>query len=546
MTEQAASAGRPPHQQYEQRKLKIRALRYILVLIVIAVCLAIWGILSRLHTRSELHKMSDNDSLITVVTAKPELSAAGDELVLPGLVQAYMEAPIYARTAGYVKSWRTDIGAHVKKGQSLAEIETPEVDRQLSQARADLATAQANLNLARTTNERWKRLLATQSVSKQDADEKAGDAAAKAAIVDSAAENVARLRDLKSFKHVLAPFSGVVTARNTDVGNLINPGQSSGAELFRIADTHKLRVYAQVPEAYADATTAGLPAELRFAEHPGKSYSADTVRTSNALDPTARTLQVELQLDNRDGELFPGAYAEVHFKLPDGTRTLRLPSNVILFRDGLQVAVVDRDHKIKLKTVTQGRDFGKTIEILSGLDGADAVVVNPAGFDRGRSAGPHCTAAAEGRSAAQTNVKPRFATRPWYLAAYATCAVLAGCSFAPPYKEPAVTAAPDHYQEGIDWKLAQPNDSGAKGSWWLAFEDSQLTAFENQVGDANQNLKAAFARLQQARADTRIARADLFPNLSASGSATRGRVSPNSPRFLAGSPHHGQRLCLGG
>jgi RND family efflux transporter MFP subunit len=309
---------------------------------------------------------------------KAQLSGAGDELVLPGVVQAYIEAPIYARTSGYLRKWYTDIGARVKKGELLAEIDTPEVDRQLSQARADLNTAQANLALSRTTNQRWKALLATQSVSQQDADEKAGDAAAKQAMEQSAAQNVARLNDLESFKRVLAPFDGVVTARNTDIGALINAGEAAGSELFRLADTDELRIYAQVPEAYAATVTAGLKAELHFAEHPGKTYLAEAVRTSNALDPTSRTLQVELHLDNKDGEILPGAYAQVHFKLPSSTETLRLPANTVLFRaPGLQVATVGSDNRIKLKSITQGRDFGKTIEVLEGITQDDAVVVNP-------------------------------------------------------------------------------------------------------------------------------------------------------------------------
>jgi RND family efflux transporter MFP subunit len=372
-----AESTEKPVERHDDRALRRKLRVFLIVLLVIALVLAIWGVAARLHTRSKLSKRTVNDAEITVVTAKPELSGAGDELVLPGIVQAFIEAPIYARTNGYLKTWHTDIGSRVHRGDLLAEIDTPEVDRQLSQARADLATAQANLDLSLSTNERWKALLKTQSVSKQDADEKAGDAAAKEAITNSAAENLHRLQELESFKRVLAPFNGVVTARNTDVGDLINAGQASGTELFRVADTHKLRVYAQVPEAYAVATTTGLKAELQFAEWPGKTYPAETVRTSNALDPTARTLQVELQLDNRNGELFPGAYAEVHFKLPDSTQTMRLPANTILFRDGLQVATVDHDHKIKLKSVTQGRDFGKTIEILAGIEQDDAVVVNP-------------------------------------------------------------------------------------------------------------------------------------------------------------------------
>ena len=361
----------------DEKRLRNTLRTVLIILLLVALILAVWGIAARLHERSQLANRTLSQAEITVVVAKPQMSGAGDELVLPGIVQAYIEAPIYARTSGYLKTWHRDIGSHVHAGDLLAEIETPEVDRQLSQAKADLATAQANLDLSRSTNERWKELLKTQSVSKQDADEKAGDAAAKEATTESAAQNVHRLQELEGFKRVVAPFNGVVTARNTDVGDLINAGQASGTELFRLADTHKLRIYAQVPEAYAIATTSGLQAELHFAEYPGKAYPAETVRTSNALDPTARTLQVELQLDNDKGELFPGAYAEVHFKLPDSMQSMRLPANVILFRDGLQVATVDGDHKIKLKSVTQGRDFGKTIEILAGIERDDSVVVNP-------------------------------------------------------------------------------------------------------------------------------------------------------------------------
>lgn len=356
-----------------------RKLRTVLwVLLIVAIVLAIWGIASRLVSRSELRKRTVQDARTSVVTVKPELSGAGDELVLPGIVQAYIEASVYARTNGYLKSWYTDIGSRVRKGQLLAEIDAPEVDRQLDQAKADRNTALANLALSRTTNARWQQLLSTQSVSQQDADEKAGDAAAKDATAQSAAQNVARLNDLESFKRVVAPFDGVITARNTDIGALINAGQSTGTELFRIADTARLRIYAQVPEAYAGSTTTGLKAQLRFAEHPGKTYDVEAIRTSNALDPIARTLQVELQLDNRDGEVFPGAYTEVHFKLPSSAQTMRLPANTLLFRAaGLQVATVAGDSKIKLKNITQGRDFGKTIEVLDGIDRNDAVVVNP-------------------------------------------------------------------------------------------------------------------------------------------------------------------------
>jgi RND family efflux transporter MFP subunit len=355
---------------------KIR--RYALILLVVVIALAIWGEVSRVMARASLSKETAEAALPTVVTVNAQSSSLGEELVLPGAVQAYIEAPIYARTNGYLKKWYTDIGTPVTKGQLLAEIESPEIDQQLTQAQADLATARANENLSASTNERWKGLLATESVSKQDADEKAGDFSAKKAAADSAAANVARLRDLESFKRVIAPFDGVITVRNTDIGALINAGQSAGSELFRIAETRKLRIFVRVPETYAASTKPGLEAELHFSEYPSKVFAAKTVRTSSSLDAVLRTLQVELELDNANGALFPGAYAEVHFKLAANAESLRLPANTVLFRAaGLQVATVDAEKRIKLKSIVQGRDFGNTIEVLSGLEASENVVLNP-------------------------------------------------------------------------------------------------------------------------------------------------------------------------
>ncbi|MGO8855448.1 MAG: efflux RND transporter periplasmic adaptor subunit [Steroidobacteraceae bacterium] len=360
------------------KKLARNIRRYSLLLLVTALALAAWGEISRVMARDALRKEAARDAVPTVVTVTANRTSLGEDLVLPGTVQAFVEAPIYARTSGYLKTWYTDIGTPVKKGQLLAEIETPEVDQQYAQAQADLETARANESLSNSTNRRWQGLLSTESVSQQDADEKAGDAAAKKAALASAAANVARLRDLESFKRVVAPFDGVVTVRNTDIGALINAGQSSGSELFRVADTHKLRIYVQVPETYAAAAQPGLEADLRFAEQANKKYVAQTVRTSNALDPTLRTLQVELQLDNTSHEVFPGAYAEVHFKMAGNAESLRLPASTVLFRAaGLQVATVDGTDHIKLKSIVQGRDFGSTIEVLSGIEANDRVVVNP-------------------------------------------------------------------------------------------------------------------------------------------------------------------------
>jgi RND family efflux transporter MFP subunit len=352
--------------------------RYAWIALVVALILAAWGIISRVHARSKLAKETTTEAIPQVTTLKPGRSPASEDLVLPGSVQAFIEAPIYARTSGYLKTWYTDIGSPVKKGQLLAEIDSPEVDQQYSQAQADLATAHANSQLAITTNERWKGLLATHSVSQQDADTKAGDAAAKRAAEASAAANVARLRDLESFKRVLAPFEGIVTQRNTDIGALIAAGQNAGNALFRVADTSKLRIYVLVPEPYAAATVPGMQSDLYFTEHPGKSFPATLVRTANALDPALRTLQVELQVDNANGVLFPGSYAEVHFKVPGNSQSLRLPANTLLFRSaGLQVATVDRGDHVHLKTIVPGRDFGKSIEVLFGIAADDNVVVNP-------------------------------------------------------------------------------------------------------------------------------------------------------------------------
>jgi RND family efflux transporter MFP subunit len=352
--------------------------RFMWIVLVVALILAVWGIVSRVRARAALANATAAAAIPVVTTVQPTQSPGTDELVLPGNVQAFIEAPIYARTSGYLRSWHTDIGTAVTKGDLLAEIEAPEVDQQFHQGLADLATAEANAKLAESTDVRWKGLLAHHAVSQQDADTKAGDAAAMRAAATSAGANVARLRELESFKRVVAPFDGVITLRNTDVGALINAGESSGAALFRLADTHKLRVYVQVPEAYASRTNPGVGADLEFSEHPGKRYPATIVRTAQALDPTLRTLQVELQLDNARGELFPGSYAAVHFKVPGSTTTLQIPASALIFRAaGLQVATVGRDNRVKLSKIVAGRDFGRSVEVLSGIAARDAVIANP-------------------------------------------------------------------------------------------------------------------------------------------------------------------------
>jgi RND family efflux transporter MFP subunit len=352
--------------------------RYLWVAIALVLLLAVWGILSRLITRNALARDAHEAAVPTVLTTKPHRGPTTDTLMLPGSVQAYYEAPIYARTSGYLKTWYTDIGTPVKKGQLLAEIETPEVDQQLRQAEADLGTARANYDLARSTNERWQGLLASQSVSQQDADQRAGDAAAKSAAQASAAANLARLRELEGFKRVVAPFDGVVTQRNTDVGALINAGQTPGSALFRVADTHRLRIYVQVPQAYAAQVRTGLKASLDFSDHPGEHYAATVASTAHALDATSRTLQVELQIDNDNGELLPGAYVQVTFSLPPGPGNLRVPVNAVIFRgNSPQVATVDSAQRVRLRDITEGRDFGTEVEVLAGINPSDTLILNP-------------------------------------------------------------------------------------------------------------------------------------------------------------------------
>ncbi len=355
-----------------------RVKRLLWGLLVIAIVLAIWGVASRVRGRDKTGEETAQDATPVVMVQKPGASPPSSELVLPGDVTAFIEAPIYARTSGYLKNWYTDIGTPVKKGQLLAQIETPEVDQQLRQAKADLETALANARIAASTDVRWRGLLVNRAVSPQDAETRTATAQATKGEADSAQANVRRLEELESFKRVVAPFDGVVTARNTDIGALINAGQSAGSQLFRVADTTRLRVYVAVPEQFAPRTRPGMQAQLRFHEHPGKDYPAKVVRTAEALDPSARTLQVELQVDNSKGELFPGAYAEVHFHLPGNASTLRVPATALVFRSaGLQVATVVQGNRVKLRKVEQGRDFGTSVEILNGLSPNDVIVVNP-------------------------------------------------------------------------------------------------------------------------------------------------------------------------
>ena len=337
------------------------------------------GILPRLTARTTLRKETAQMALPTVAVVRPERTAEAEEVVLPANVQAYISAPIYARTNGYLKKWYADIGAHVKEGQLLAEIETPEVDQQLQQARADLGTAQANLHLAEITASRYQDLLKTNSVSQQETDNATGALAANKATVQANQANVNRLQQLQSFEKIYAPFTGVITARKTDIGDLIDAGASGGSktDLFDIAQPDRLRVYVNVPEAYSQAAKPGLTADLTLAEFPGKRFQGKLVRTAEAIDPASRTLLVEIDVVNPTGALLTGSYAEVHLRLPAGASSYIVPVNTLLFRkEGLRLAVVS-DGKAVLTPVTPGHDFGDRMEIVGGLKGDESIVVNP-------------------------------------------------------------------------------------------------------------------------------------------------------------------------
>jgi RND family efflux transporter MFP subunit len=350
------------------------------VIAVMIVALAAWGLVSAHRARAQRQEAVDAQSVVTVATTTPQAASEAAEVTLPGSVQADYEAAIYARTAGYLKRWLVDIGTPVQAGQVLAEIDAPELDQQLRQAEADVATARANRDIADVTAERWRGLRDTDSVSKQEADEKISFAASTSAQLRSAEANVQRLREMYGFKKIVAPFAGVVTARNTDVGQLITAGSSSGPELFRIADKRRLRVYVHVPQTYAAAMKPGLVARVVFPDRPGKSYEATLERTSSALDVASRTLLAQLMIDNKQNELLPGAYAEVHFELPadQQSESLRVPANTLLFRnDGLRVATIDANGRVVTKPVIIGRDYGTELEIVQGLGKDDVLIINP-------------------------------------------------------------------------------------------------------------------------------------------------------------------------
>jgi RND family efflux transporter MFP subunit len=358
----------------------VRTLKVILVLgvaLVIVGVVVVFGIHSRISAASTIREKTLEEAVLSVSVIHAKRGELKEEISLPGNIQAFVDAPVYARTSGYLKKWYSDIGTRVKAGQLLAEIDSPEVDQQLDQAKAQLATSKANLKLAEITMNRDLGMM-KDAIPRQDVDNAVGAYEADKATVDSMTANMKHLEQLVAFEKVFAPFDGLITARNTDVGQLVNAGNGGAAqELFRISSTDKLRIFISVPQMYSQAAIPGVSADLTLTEAPGRHYMGKVARNTGSIDPTTRTLLTEVDIDNTAGKLMPGAYAEVHLKLPAATAALVVPVTALIFRaEGLQVAVVRDGNKAELVHVTQGRDFGTEVEITSGITAQDAVIVN--------------------------------------------------------------------------------------------------------------------------------------------------------------------------
>ncbi len=366
-------AARPP-------KSRSRRLLTVAIFALFLAAIVRFTVVPRLRARAALRTETTQLAAPPVAVVKPQRSSSGQEIVLPANVQPYSGAAIYSRTNGYLKAWYVDIGARVKQGQLLAEVETPEVDQQLQHARAALDTAEANLKLSEITANRYQELLKTHAVAQQDTDNATGALAANQATVEADQATVRQLEQLVSFENIYAPFDGVITARNIDIGDLISAGTAGGPStaLFGIAQPAKLRVYVSVPEEYSQLARPGIRADLVLREFPGRRFPGTVVSTADAIDPTTRTLNVEISVNNPTGRLLSGSYAEVHLKVPGGASSYTLPVGTLLFRtEGLRVAVVQPDDRVVLRSVTPGHDFGNRIEILGGLHGDESVILNP-------------------------------------------------------------------------------------------------------------------------------------------------------------------------
>lgn len=383
----SASDGRPPEAHASPAKAPAQASApenksslatpLIIFAAVILISIAL-SIRSRMASEKTLREATLEAAAIPVSVTHPIVAATTDEITLPGNAQAFLNTPIFSRTSGYLKKWHVDIGDHVKQGQLLAEVETPEVDQQLEQAQANLKNAQANLEISQITATRLEGLFKNKTISSQERDQAASDLAAKKALVDSGKANVSRLEQMKAFEQVLAPFDGIVTARNTDIGALIQAGDAAGAkELFHMADNHILRVYFSVPEVYSSTIKTGESMPITFDSMPGEEFPGALVRDSASLDPLAHTLTVEADVQNPNGRLFSGGHATVHLKLPAAEGTVAVPSNALLFR-GKEICVgLDRNGKAAVVPIQIARDHGNTVDVTGGITAQDSVILNP-------------------------------------------------------------------------------------------------------------------------------------------------------------------------
>ncbi len=381
-------------------------------LLLIALAIVVIGLVTRYLDHRKLREWTNTQALPTVVVNPPNPGKNSASLDLPGRIEAYARAPIYARVSGYLKSWKADIGAPVKAGQLLAEIETPDLDQQLLQAKADLANAESAAKLSATTAKRWQAMLGSDAVSRQEVDEKTTDLANKQALVKSASANVERYQAMKGFARILAPFDGMVTARSTDIGALINAGSGVGPELFVVSDTRKLRVYVNVPQNYAPAIKIGGKAKISVPEHPGKFYPATIESSSQSINAASGAMLVQLLVNNAAGELLPGGYALISLDLPNDKPSLSIPASALIFdKAGLRVATVDSANKVVIKRVTIARDLGNVIEIASGLKNEDRIIESPPdGVENGLLV--HVAAPEKAVPAAQANDTAKTAQKP--------------------------------------------------------------------------------------------------------------------------------------
>ncbi len=366
-------------QHDDQGRRKHRGYLVAIILGVVFLAAAIIGIMSRFSERRALADETEQLAIATVSIVHPKAESPQEELVLPSTLQAYTESPIYARTNGYLKKWYHDIGSTVRQGELLADIETPEIDQELLQARAARDQSTAQLEIAKSSAKRWENLQKMDAVAQQETDERNSSYTQALANLAAADANVRRLEQLESFKHVYAPFSGVITRRSIDIGALINAGNNGpNQQLFNVARIDPIRVYVSVPENYAPSVRPGVRSRIELASIAGKDFSGNVVRTAEAIDPATRTLLSEIDVPNPKGELLPGAYAQVHFDLKIQVPRWTVPVNALLFRaEGVRAAVVDGSGKVQLKPVVIGRDYGRDVEVLSGVAASDAVVLNP-------------------------------------------------------------------------------------------------------------------------------------------------------------------------